>query len=817
MPPIEFHDVIGPLALLDMAAETDAPAFSAPEAWVDGCIDGVIHGWAWWPHAPEQRAVVEIVVGGKLVGDGVACLKRGDLTGVKGAGDQGFAVAFDPEFAKNWPDGRFEAVVRLRGGAMLPGGRLVLGPADRAPVLKSTARAEIWPAVPVTLARAGITGFIDHFGPAWIRGWAQHVQNPSAPVAFSIWDGDERVGAFRACLWREDLEAVRLGDGRWGIQAEVPATLRDGRLHSLDVRLDDGTSVLDALLHVRFAAPDPRLDFLERQLPTQDSERPSLRHRPDRTDVPAATLFSIVVNFYNMPREAARTLTSLSRAYQRGIGTLPYEVLCIDNGSDPPLDEAWIRSFGPEFRLLRPARRSASPCAAINLAVAEASGQYVAIMIDGAHVLTPGVLREVWDAVTEAPEAVVGVRQWFVGGDQRWLASIGYSRAQEDILFDKIAWPADGYKLFKVGAPVWESPNHWFDGMIESNCLVMKRALYQQIGGMEEAFDEAGAGYANLDLFRRAADATPEPVVSLVGEASFHQFHDGTTTNVTEEKKEARVRAYENRYVQLRGKGYGGVEPVDIRARGQLRTLAAVMNRQRPASPARLGVTHGVRPGSLALHYDSEAQEYLQSAYAECGLHEQTMWLGHKLDMAPSDAITIQQLVYETRPERIVTVNVTPGVIVFLESLLRLSALHDSRIVAVGTRGACPATAMAIQGDPGARSTLVDVERALGATETIMVLFAPDHARHGSADLVRDYASFVSCRSWLVFLGTVFGQPWLGYSKNAYQNVIRTLSQGMGFAIDHTRNPHLITTSPMGYLQRTGGLVALWDEDDERS
>jgi hypothetical protein len=98
-----------------------------------------------------------------------------------------------------------------------------------------------------------------------------------------------------------------------------------------------------------------------------------------------------------------------------------------------------------------------------------------------------------------------------------------------------------------------------------------------------------------------------------------------------------------------------------------------------------------------------------------------------------------------------------------------------------------------------------------------MVLFAPDHARHGSADLVRDYASFVSCRSWLVFLGTVFGQPWLGYSKNAYQNVIRTLSQGMGFAIDHTRNPHLITTSPMGYLQRTGGLVALWDEDDERS
>jgi cephalosporin hydroxylase len=183
--------------------------------------------------------------------------------------------------------------------------------------------------------------------------------------------------------------------------------------------------------------------------------------------------------------------------------------------------------------------------------------------------------------------------------------------------------------------------------------------------------------------------------------------------------------------------------------------------------------------------------------------------------MAPSDAMAIQQLVYETRPERIVTVNVVPGVIVFLNSVLRLAELHACRIVAVGTPSALPELCTMIPGDPAAAGTFSDVGRALGSAETIMVLFAPDHATQGSVDSACDYARFVSCRSWLIMLGTVFGQPWLGYSKNAYQNVIRKLSEKMGFAVDNTRNPHLITTSPLGYLQRVGGLANFADEDNE--
>ena len=58
---------------------------------------------------------------------------------------------------------------------------------------------------------------------------------------------------------------------------------------------------------------------------------------------------SVVVVFYDMRREAPRTLHSLSRGYQRGVDDLDYEVLALDNGSSAPLDEDMVRSHGPEF------------------------------------------------------------------------------------------------------------------------------------------------------------------------------------------------------------------------------------------------------------------------------------------------------------------------------------------------------------------------------------------------------------------------------------------------------------------------------------
>jgi cephalosporin hydroxylase len=424
-------------------------------------------------------------------------------------------------------------------------------------------------------------------------------------------------------------------------------------------------------------------------------------------------------------------------------------------------------------------------------------------MIDGAHILSPGVLREAWDSFSDTPEAVVGLRQWFIGGDQRWLSISGYTREQEDMLFDKIAWPRHGYKLFKISTPIWESPNHWLDGMIESNCLFVPRQIYTRIGGMDERFDEPGAGYANLDLFKRAVEAVDEPLIALLGEASFHQFHDGTTTNVSDAEKERRVRAYENTYIRLRGAPYIGIPPVNIRQRGQLRAQAAIVGRQRPLSPAVIGVTEGVRKGSLPQHFDSNSTANLQSVYVECELNKLTTWLGHKVAVAPADIVEIQDIIFQIRPACIVAVNANLGVLALLDSLLRMAGLPSTRILHIGAQAeAPPACVETITGPPCAAETLDAVERGLGLAEDVLVLFTPLAGDHVPVESLRAYGRFVSRRSYLVFLGSVFSQPWLGYSKNWYLSAIKTFVSESAFVIDHSRNRQLITTCPNGYLQR---------------
>jgi cephalosporin hydroxylase len=763
------------------------------EGRVDGYDRGAIRGWAWYPAQAQKDVVIEVLIDGRLAAEGLANRRRADLAFAgKRNGDCAFSVPL--AFEGIYMPKTVQAIVRAKDGPTLYGGEF---PIDIAGSLSGLPAAFGGPAC--------VSGFIDQFGPDKIVGWITRPDRPSPSIKIELWEAGERIDTIVADIWRTDIEETHQGDGRWGFEALVPPRLRDDRIHVIEFCLDDDRRPITPYpLRLRFPPPHAEPIVLPKH-DVEDDDR-SLSIRPPRANAPEDIMFSIIVNFYNMPREATRTLTSLTRGYQQSIGNLRYEVLCLDNGSSPPIDRDWVESFGPEFRLIRPAAPSPSPCGPINEAARQAVGRYVAIMIDGAHILTPGVLREVWDAVDDTPEAVVGLRQWFVGGDQRWLSSSGYTRAQEDILFDKIAWPKDGYRLFKIGSPIWESPNHWLDGMIESNCLFIPRAIYQDIGGMDERFDEPGAGYANLDLFMRAVAASPEPVIALLGQASFHQFHEGTTTNVSDSKKETRVRAYENTYRRLRGEPFVGIRPVDIRQRGQLRAQSAVVGRQRPLSPARLGITERVRRGSLPLHFDAMSADNLQSVYVECGLHKLTKWRGYELGLAPADVIEIQDIIHQVRPERIIAINVNHGVINLLDGLIQMLGLTAGRIVRVGATDrpdeTLPASVDMIDGEPYAPDTVAAVERALGVEENVLVLFAPRDRDYTPIEPLRAYAGFVSCRSYLIFLGTVFGQPWLGYSKYWFQAAIKTLVREVPFVIDHSRNQQLVTTCPNGYLLR---------------
>ena len=257
-----------------------------------------------------------------------------------------------------------------------------------------------------------------------------------------------------------------------------------------------------------------------------------------------------------MQREARRTLHSLSRKYQRGIEGLDYEVIVVDNGSPEPLGEEFVRRHGENFSYLYLENAAKSPARAINAGVARAKGEALCIMIDGAHTLTPGILRYAMKAFAIYPNPVVAPRFWFTGpGQQGDTVQAGYDAEAEDKLFDSIGWPADGYRMFEIG--VFISPNaDWMSNFFESNCLFLRRAVFEAIGGANESFDYPGGGFLNLDMMREAVEKEGVTLVTLLGEATFHQVHGGITTNVAPAVREERVAMYREQYRKIRGREY---------------------------------------------------------------------------------------------------------------------------------------------------------------------------------------------------------------------------------------------------------------------
>lgn len=287
-----------------------------------------------------------------------------------------------------------------------------------------------------------------------------------------------------------------------------------------------------------------------------------LLHRP-RPDL------SIVVVGYDMAREIPRTLASLSRSYQTGLDGLVTEVVVVDNGSPEPLSAAMVRSFGDEFRLHRIDDAPASPAHAANLGVSLTRGSHVAVILDGARMVTPGVAALTVQAHRLAPRALVTPMAWHLGPRHQSLSiADGYGAAAEDALLDSVDWPSDGYRLFDVAALAGANPDGMLGTTNESCFLSVSRGLWEEVGGCDERFDLPGGGLVSLDLFTRLVTGAGAQLVVLLGEGSFHQVHGGASTSPG-----AKHALWAEQYAVLRGGAYQrpSVDPLYV---GRLRDPA---------------------------------------------------------------------------------------------------------------------------------------------------------------------------------------------------------------------------------------------------
>jgi glycosyltransferase involved in cell wall biosynthesis len=251
-----------------------------------------------------------------------------------------------------------------------------------------------------------------------------------------------------------------------------------------------------------------------------------------RTVNPKRPSISVIVVMYNIGREAPRTLFSLSAAYQRKIAAEQYEVIVVDNGSAPPLDHRFIETLEGNYRVIRIDEADPSPVGAINRGLAEAQGDLVGVLIDGARIASPGLLGLAAMAGRLASRTVILTLGFHLGSRvQMQSVLLGYNQEEEDRLLAQSRWTEDGYRLFDISVFAGSSAQGWFRPINESNAIFLPKALWAQLGGYDEQFRSPGGGLANLDLLSRAVQLVDVSVITLLGEGTFHQVHGGVATN----------------------------------------------------------------------------------------------------------------------------------------------------------------------------------------------------------------------------------------------------------------------------------------------
>ena len=523
---------------------------------------------------------------------------------------------------------------------------------------------------------------------------------------------------------------------------------------------------------------------------------------------------SVIVAVHDMGREARRSLLSLTRRYQQGLDGRRYEVIVVENGSAPGerLGPEAVEGLGRPFRYVDMGHDATpSPVAAMNRGLEQSRGRAVALMVDGAHVLTPGVLRHGLAGLDAYAPAIVATQAWYVGpGQQGDVMRAGYDQAVEDALFKQIGWPADGYRLFEIGH--FAGDRDWLDGLWESNCLFAPRGLLEQVGGFDEAFAMAGGGYCNLDLYERLASAPGVRVVTILGEGSFHQLHGGTTTNQPDPlERRARIRSYVDHYQQVRGRPFMGPEK-PIHYVGGFATEAAKRVRARrmtakafEVDPALEGAD-GPEPESPVPVAD-DLRDGFTAAYHRSLAWRHTRWLGRPVPNAPTDLVAYQEILAEVRPDWVIeTGSRDGGRPWFLATLCDL--LDHGEVISVAERRDRDLPShprihylTAAPHEPAARQL---VDEIVGDRPRALVVLGSRTRRDRTRREFEAFAPLVPVGSYLIVEHTVLnGFPVdASFGPGPHEALRRLLNLHGEFLADTTRERHALTFNQGGFLRR---------------
>jgi cephalosporin hydroxylase len=373
-----------------------------------------------------------------------------------------------------------------------------------------------------------------------------------------------------------------------------------------------------------------------------------------------------------MARELPRTLYSLSPGYQQHEPGAAWDVVVLDNGSEPAVDEEAFQSILPGVKVLRPASPRPSPAIAINEAMASLDADLLGLWIDGARLATPAVIQRAVEAWRIDRGRAIGTLAFHLGDDvQMRTVSQGYDAAAEDALLESVEWKSDGYRLFDISVLAGSSKNGWFGCINETNGLFVDRDFWQRLGGLDERFAAPGGGFVNLDLWERAVALSGNRPWMILGEGTFHQVHGGVATNGPAESRAA-MRA---EYAAIHGRRFVPPEytPQFV---GTLDSERFEKGAGRPLDKGRKA--HSVRQRHFRVGLPTEALNRIQRGTLR------TRYKGLRLAKSPFDLALYMQALQKLRPATIIEIGTSQGgSAAWLVDQCRAAGLDRTRVISI--------------------------------------------------------------------------------------------------------------------------------------
>lgn len=210
--------------------------------------------------------------------------------------------------------------------------------------------------------------------------------------------------------------------------------------------------------------------------------------------------------------------------------------------------------------------------------------------------------------------------------------------------------------------------------------------------------------------------------------------------------------------------------------------------------------------------------KYFTNLYYHRKLWLKARWMGIKILQNPCDIFSLQEIIYETKPDLIVETGTGEGGTSMFFAMMLDQISPRGRVVTIDIKPKVYEASkfrifedkvVLIEGDSISQEVLEDVLKNISKGEKVMVTLDSLHTKEHVLKELRLYSKIVTVGQYLVVQDTILNSHPVYYSNDFHplghgpiEALEEFLKENSDFEVDHSREKFLLTFFPSGYLKR---------------